>query len=211
MTTRVAVADRAIRLGGFALAHAALCIADGFGGPLIPFGAVEKRRLGGKRIIMRFAYVTPVRRDVEMSIERGRREVEAKLPQFKSHAFAYDGYAWYSGQAHPVQADRTDALFVEINDGTMEASIRLAQAYRRSMSGGFNCWDSQASRETISRRSQHLQRNSTRCWPRAPGPTSWPHPDGRLGQLDHLIAPACLRPGPSSGRSRAKALLKAAT
>jgi len=137
MTTRVAVADRAIRLGGFALAHAALCIADGFGGPLIPFGAVEKRRLGGKRIIMRFAYVTPVRRDVEMSIERGRREVEAKLPQFKSHAFAYDGYAWYSGQAHPVQADRTDALFVEINDGTMEASIRLAQAYRRSMSGGF--------------------------------------------------------------------------
>src|SRR5450755_3383606 len=118
MMTKVPVADRAVRLAGFALARAALSIADR-AGPCLPQGVVERPGLlGGKRVMMLFTYPTAAACDLGLSVRLGRSEVEAKLPEFSSSAFVYDGYSRYAEQ-------KVDALIVEANDVTMEMPIKV--------------------------------------------------------------------------------------
>jgi len=125
--------ERAMRLAGFAFAHAAGSIAEA-AGPLIPVGFVERRAglRNTERIMLRFMHPSPDEIDLALSVSQGRSELSIKLPEYDSTVLVFDGYV-----RRPQAPEKSDAFIIEINDVAFEAPFKVIQHYQPFGSGRF--------------------------------------------------------------------------
>lgn len=68
----------------------------------------------------------------EESVAAGRNAIAARKSEFHSWTFVYDGYFRRAGSEH-----KDDAYIVEVDDATMQAPLKVLQAYQPFATGTF--------------------------------------------------------------------------